>query len=142
MGIPRDALHDAVELGRIERIMRGAYRMVGSDSSFTDELAAIWKLTAPAKFTHERLRVSEWNGIVVRRSTASVLPEIDDLHLSPYRIYASRRINTRDTAAKLSKRAAPRSDVTSSHGLPATRLERTVMTLSWTTRTCPWSPTR
>jgi len=75
MGIPRDALHDAVESGRIERIMRGAYRMVGSGSSFTDEPVAIWKLTAPAKFTHERLRVSEWDGIVVGGSTASVINE-------------------------------------------------------------------
>lgn len=62
MGIPGDALHDAVESGRFERIVRGAYRMVGSGSSFTDELAAIWKLTAPAKFSHERTRVPEWDG--------------------------------------------------------------------------------
>lgn len=53
MGIPRDALHDAVESGRLVRVVRGAYRMVGSGSSFTDELAAIWKLTAPATFSHE-----------------------------------------------------------------------------------------
>ncbi len=65
MGIPRDALHDAVESGRLERIVRGAYRMVGSASSFTDELAAIWKLTAPAKFSHERMRVPEWDGIAI-----------------------------------------------------------------------------
>ncbi len=129
MGIPRDALHDAVESGRIKRIMRGAYRMVGSVSSFTDELAAIWKLTAPTRFTHERLRVSEWDGVVVGGSTASAILEIGDLHLSPYRIYAPRRINTRNTAAKFSKREVPRSDVTFSHGLPVTRPERTVFDL-------------
>ena len=78
MGIPRDALHDAVESGRIERIVRGAYRMVSSGSSFTNELAAIWKLTEPAKFTHERLRASEWDGIVVGGSTALALLEISD----------------------------------------------------------------
>ena len=44
MGVPRDALHDAVESGRLERIIRGAYRMIGSGTSYTDGL----KLTAPA----------------------------------------------------------------------------------------------
>ncbi|MEW6878132.1 type IV toxin-antitoxin system AbiEi family antitoxin domain-containing protein [Trueperella pyogenes] len=29
MGVPRDALHDAVASGRLERAVRGAYRMVG-----------------------------------------------------------------------------------------------------------------
>ena len=129
MGIPRDALHDAVESGRIERIMRGAYRMVGSGSSFTDELVAIWKLTAPEKFTHERLRVSEWDGIVVGGSTASVLLEIGDLHLSPYRIYAPKRINTRNLSASFTKRTVLRSDVMFSHDLPVTRSERTVFDL-------------
>ena len=129
MGIPRDALHDAVESGRIERVMRGAYRMVGSGSSFTDELAAIWKLTAPAKFTHERLRVSEWDGVVVGGSTASALLEMGGLHLSPYRIYAPRRINTRNDAAKFSRRTVPRGDAMFSHGLPVTRPERTVFDL-------------
>ncbi len=129
MGIPRDALHDAVESGRIERIVRGAYRMVGSGSSFTDELAAIWKLTEPAKFTHERLRASEWDGIVVGGSTASALLEMGDLHLSPYRLYAPKRINTRNPSASFAKRTVPRSDVMFSHGLPVTRPERTVFDL-------------
>ena len=77
IGIPRDALHDAVESGRLKRIVRGAYRMVGSGSSCTDELAAIWNLTAPAKFSHERMRVSDWDGIVIGGSTASALV-VDD----------------------------------------------------------------
>ena len=77
IGIPRDALHDAVESGRLKRIVRGAYRMVGFGSSLADELAAIWKLTAPAKFSHERMQVSDWDGIVIGGSTASALV-VDD----------------------------------------------------------------
>lgn len=57
-GIPRDALHDGVEDGRLERVLRGAYRLVGSGSSHLDELAAVWKLTVPGKFTHERLQTN------------------------------------------------------------------------------------
>lgn len=129
MGIPRDALHDAVASGRLERIMRGAYRMVGSGSSYTDRLAATWKLTAPSRFTHERMRASEWDGIAVGGSTASALLGIGDLHLSPYRIYAPRRINSRNPSASFIKRDIPRDDVTFETGLPVTRPERTVFDL-------------
>lgn len=129
MEIPRDALHDAVESGRLVRVVRGAYRMVGSGSSFTDELAAIWKLTAPAKFSHERMHVADWDGIAVGGSTASVLLEIGDLQLSPYRLYAPRRINTRNPSASFSRRVVGRDEVTFELGLPVTRSERTVFDL-------------
>ena len=129
MGIPRDALHDAVESGRLVRIVRGAYRMVGSGSSFTDELAAIWKLTDPATFSHERMRVSDWDGIAVGGSTASALLGIGDLQLSPYRLYAPRRINTRNPSASFVRRAVGRDEVTFESGLPVTRSERTVFDL-------------
>ena len=48
-----------------ERVIRGAYRMIGAGSSYTDELAAIWKLTAPENFSYERMRSSNWDGIVI-----------------------------------------------------------------------------
>ena len=129
MGIPRDALHDAVESGRLVRVVRGAYRMVGSGSSFTDELAAIWKLTAPSRFSHERMRVADWDGIAVGGSTASALLGIGDLQLSPYRLYAPRRINTRNPSASFARRAVGRDEVTFESGLPVTRPERTVFDL-------------
>lgn len=129
MAVPRDALHDAFASGRVERIMRGAYRLVGSGASFTDELVAAWKLTSPAQFTHERIRVSDWDGVTVGGATASALHEIGNLHLSPYRIYAPRRINSRNTATSFAKRTVSRSDVMFSHGVLVTRLERTVFDL-------------
>jgi hypothetical protein len=129
MGIPRDALHDALESGRLERVLRGAYRMVGSGATFTDELAAIWKLTAPAKFSHERMRVADWDGVVGGGSTASALLGIGDLQLSPYRLYAPRRVNTRNPSANFAKRTMARDEVTFESGLPVTRPERTVFDL-------------
>lgn len=54
LGIPRDALAHACAAGRTERICRGAYRLAGTQSRETDALAAIWKLTDPARFTWER----------------------------------------------------------------------------------------
>jgi hypothetical protein len=129
MGIPRDALHDAVESGRLVRVVRGAYRMVGSGSSFTDELAAVWKLTAPSRFTHERARVADWDGIAVGGSTASALLGIGDLQLSPYRLYAPRRASARNPNASFAKREVARDEVSFESGLPVTRPERTVFDL-------------
>lgn len=129
MGIPRDALHDAVQSGRLVRISRGAYRMVGSGSSYLDELTAAWKLTAPAKLAHERMRFSDWDGVAVGGHTAASLLGFGDFHLSPYRIYAPRRINTRNTSVHFAKRNVPREEVAFFQGLPVTRPERTISDL-------------
>ena len=128
-GIPRDALHDAVESGCLERVLRGAYRMVGSGSSYTDELAAVWKLTDPARFSHERVQPDDWDGVVVGGSTAASLLEIGDFYLSPYRLYAPRRVNSRNPIARFSRREVERADVSFASGLPVTRPERTIADL-------------
>ena len=72
LGITRNALSQAVTSGRAERIAHGAYRLAGSQGDFTDELAAVWKLTNPAAFTHERIEVGAWDGIAIGGSTAHV----------------------------------------------------------------------
>lgn len=129
MGVPRDALHDAVESGRIERVMRGAYRMIGSGSSYVDELIAIWKLTDPPAFTHERMRHSSWDGIAVGGHTAASLLGYGDFHLSPYRLYAPKRINSRNPQVIFAKRYVQRDDVSFVQGVPVTRAERTIADL-------------
>lgn len=129
MGIPRDALHDAAESGRLERVIRGAYRLVGSGSTQQDELVAIWKLTAPSSFVYERMRPDAWDGIAIGGSTAASLQGLGDFFLSPYRIYAPRRINSRNKAASYAVRRVPREDVSFADGLPVTRPERTVFDL-------------
>ena len=129
MGIPRDALHDATEAGRIERIAHGAYRLVGSGSEQTDELAAAWKLTAPDRFTRERMQAEAWDGVAVGGATAASLLGIGDFHLSPYRIYAPRRINSRNKAASFAVRKVARAEVSFAGGLPVTAPERTIFDL-------------
>lgn len=129
MGVPRDALHDAACAGRLERVARGAYRLVGSGSEQTDELAAIWKLTAPAKLTHERAQAGAWDGIAVGGATAASLLGIGDFYLSPYRIYASRRINSRKRNTSFAVREVARDEVSFESGLPVTVPERTVFDL-------------
>ena len=120
LGIPRDALAHACAAGRAERICRGAYRLAGTQSRETDALAAIWKLTDPARFAWERQ---------VGGSTAASLQGIGDFFASPYRIYAPRRINSRLEAAAFAARAINAEDVSWEQGLPLTRPERTLIDL-------------
>lgn len=129
LGITRDALHDAVGSGRLERVVRGAYRLVGSGSAHTDEIAAIWKLTDPARFTWERMRPDAWDGVAIGGTTAASLQGIGDFFASPYRIYSPKRINSRLKAASFSVRRIGSQDVSWVRGLPLTRLERTLVDL-------------
>ena len=82
LGISRNALSHACKVGRLERVAHGAYRLSGAPSSETDELAAIWKLTASTAFSWERQ--AKWDGVAVGGSTAAWLLGIGDFHLSPY----------------------------------------------------------
>jgi hypothetical protein len=107
-GITRNALSNAVSSGRLERIARGAYRMSGVPASQSDELLAVWKLTDPAAYSHER--VSVWDGIAVGGSTASRLLGMGDFFLSPYRIYTRRRFNSRLRMALFTVRAIDAED--------------------------------
>ena len=129
LGITRNALSQAVTSGRAERIVHGAYRLAGSQGDFTDELAAIWKLTNPATFTHERMQVGAWDGIAIGGSTAASLQNLGDFYLSPYRIYTPRRINSRMKSASFAIRRVDPDDVSWIKGLPVTRPERTLVDL-------------
>ena len=88
LGVPRNALAKACAAGRLLRVMHGAYRMAGVPSAETDELEAIWKLTAPSLFTHERVQPSAWDGIAAGGATAASIHGIGDFYLSPYVLIA------------------------------------------------------
>ncbi|MBY4797444.1 type IV toxin-antitoxin system AbiEi family antitoxin domain-containing protein [Collinsella sp. AGMB00827] len=129
LGITRNALSQAVASGRAERIAHGAYKLSGSQSDCTDELAAIWKLTNPPRFSHERMQMAAWDGIAIGGSTAASLLEIGDFYLSPYRIYAPKRINSRISSASFAVRRIDRLDIVWIKGLPVTCPERTLIDL-------------
>ncbi len=129
LGLPRNALSQAVRSGRAERVIHGAYRLAGAPSSFHDELTAIWKLTAPATFTYERMQPNNWDGIVVGGETAASMQDIGDFYLSPYRIYSPKRINSRIKDASFGVRVIDPKDVMWVEGLPVTRPERTILDL-------------
>lgn len=128
-GILRDALYDAAASGRIERIAHGAYRLVGSGSEQTDELVAAWKLTAPDGFTPERMQAEAWDGVAVGGATTTSLLGIGDFYLSPYRIYAPRRINPRNKAVSFAVRKVARDEASFASGFPVTTPERTIFDL-------------
>ena len=124
LGISRNALSHACKVGRLERVAHGAYRLSGAPSSETDELAAIWKLTASTAFSWERQ--AKWDGVAVGGSTAAWLLGIGDFHLSPYRIYAPERINSKIESARFGVRNVDEGDMAWMGGLPVTRAERTL----------------
>ena len=127
--VPRNAIAKACEAGRLVRVAHGAYRMAGVPASQLDDLAALWKLTDPAKMTHERMQAGEWDGVTVAGSTAASILGIGDFYLSPYRILAPRRINSRNAEARFGIRGVPRDDVSFIEGIPVTGAERTLVDL-------------
>ena len=127
LGITAKALSQAVASGRAERIAHGAYRLAGVPTTERDRVAAIWKLTATAKFTHERM--AAWDGIVVGGTSAANILGIGDFWLSPYRIYSRTRINSRIVDASFAVRAVDEEDIAWVGGLPATKAERTLIDL-------------
>ncbi|MBR3328492.1 MAG: type IV toxin-antitoxin system AbiEi family antitoxin domain-containing protein [Atopobiaceae bacterium] len=128
LGVPRDALSHAMRAGRLERVVRGAYRLVGTAPSELDLAAALWKLTAPASFTHERM--GRWDGIVVGGATAAFALGIGDLHPYPCRMYAPHLIRSKFPGMSAAVRRVDERDVTFRFGTPVTRAERTVLDLS------------
>ena len=127
LGIPRDALSYAARAGRLERIVRGAYRFVGTSPSELDLASALWKLTDPSRFTHERL--ASWDGVCVGGRTAAFALGIGDLHPYPCRIYAPHPMRIRLADASTAVRRVDERDVTFQFGFPVTRSERTIVDL-------------
>lgn len=138
LGITRNALSQAVTSGRAERIAHGAYRLAGSQGDFIDELAAVWKLTNPAAFTHERMQVGAWDGIAIGGSTAASLQNLGDFYLSPYRIYAPRRINSRMKSASFAIRRVDPDDVSWIKACLLRGPSERSSTFAWTTKNGLW----
>lgn len=123
-------LSSARRPARLSTLRRAGRRCgchASTQSRETDALAAIWKLTDPARFTWERQ--AEWDGVAVGGTTVASLQGIGDFFVSPYRIYAPRRINSRLEAASFAARAINDEDVSWEQGLPLTRPERTLIDL-------------
>ena len=127
MDISRDALAHSCRAGRLERICHGAYRMLGTQCRDTDELNAFWKLTNPSLCAWERKR--QWDGIAVSGTTAANLQQMGDFYLSPYRMTAPTRINTRNESLSFVKREIAEQDIVWLDGLPVTKPERTLVDL-------------
>ncbi len=127
LGVPRDALSHAARKGTLERVVRGAYRMASSPAGELDLAAALWKLTNPAAFTHERL--ASWDGVVVGGATAACALGFGDLYPYPCRIYAPRAIRSTLPEMSAAVRRVDERDVTLQLGIPVTRSERTILDL-------------
>lgn len=126
-GIPRYALAYAEKAGKIERIAHGAYRLASSIDDGLDGLRAVYKLTAPGKWTHERMRA--FDGFAVAGATAAHLHGIGDLHPDPYEIASPRRFNSRMDGVRFPVRSLSEADIIWKSGIPVTRVETTISSL-------------
>ena len=129
LGVSRGTLAKACAAGRLRRIAHGAYRSAATTPSQDDEVAAAWKLTAPGKFLHERMMRADWDGVVVGGTTAASLDGIGDFYATPIRMYAPKRIKTRNSDISISVREIAWDDVSFDHGFAVTRMERTLVDL-------------
>ena len=127
-GIPRYALAHAADAGRIERLVHGAYRLTSSLDDGLDDLRAAYKLTAPEKWSHERMR--SFDGFAVVGVTAAYLHGIGDFHPDPYEIAAPRRFNSRMGNVWFSIAHLSEGDVSWRSGIPVTRVEATLAALA------------
>ena len=128
-GISRSALAKACASGKLVRLAHGAYRSAAVTSSLEDEIAAAWKLTSPEKMLHERMACNAWDGIAVGGATAASLIGIGDFYLTPIRIFAPKRLKTRNPGVHASTRHIDWEDVSFEHGFAVTRAERTIVDL-------------
>lgn len=103
--------------------------MAGVPPTELDELTAVWKLTKPALFFHERASRELWDGIAAAGHTAASILGIGNFYLSPYRLVAPRRMRSNALSATFATRRIEREDVSFSEGLPVTRQERTLVDL-------------
>lgn len=129
-GIPRYALSYAAKAGRIERIRHGAYRLSPSAGSSLDDLAAAYKLTAPDRFTHERMGAG-FDGVAACGAAAAFVLGIGDLQPEPWEIAVPRRFNSRMKGTRFRVANLSREDVAWTEvGFPVTRVERTIADLA------------
>ena len=126
-GISKHALSHASRTGLLERVAHGAYRMCTSIDDGFDALRASYKLTAPGKWTYDRIR--EFDGIAVAGVTAACLHEIGNFHANPYVIAVSKRFNSRNTQVRYTVRHLKSVDVVWKKGLPVLSVEATLGSL-------------
>lgn len=126
-GISKHALSHASKTGLIERIAHGAYRINSSIDDGLDPLRGFYKLTRPDEWTHERMQ--NFDGIAITGPTAAYIHDIGDLQPTPYAIAVPRRFNSRNSEARYTVMALQPDDVTWSHGIPITKLEKTIAIL-------------
>lgn len=129
LGLTRRVLSDACRNGHLTRLFKGAYRATYTPPQYDDELACLWKLTDPASFSWERARADAWDGIAIGGPTAAALLGLGDYELSPYQLYAPKRIRSRTPGITFVVRKIEREDVEFTRGYPVTTPERTVADL-------------
>lgn len=127
-GVPRDAISYALRTGKLERVVRGAYRLSGTVPAELDLAVALWKLTDPATPTRDRL--TSFDGVAVGGRTAACAWGMGDLHPYPCRVYAPGRLRSRVADVSFAQRRVDPDDTIFKGGMVVTRPERTILDLA------------
>lgn len=127
LNIPSYALTYAVKAGAVERLRHGAYRLSSTLDDGLDDLRALYKLTSPSKWTHER--IASFDGVAVSDETAAYIWGIGEFYASPYVFAVPKRFNSRGKDARYCVQKLGTDDVFWQSGIPITRIERTLSNL-------------
>jgi chorismate mutase len=125
--ITRLDLSRLAEAGHLVRLAHGVYRDAGAPGDEFEDLRAAWLSTDPRRSASDRLRDS--TGFVVSGASAANLYRIGDLPADRHEFTGPKRRQSQRAEVHYRQRDLNRHDVTVTHGLPVTTIERTIADL-------------
>lgn len=117
-------LHD---IGAIERIRHGVYRVTSAPSEINEEIRAEWLSFRPEIIGYQRY--SDPNDFVAIGTTALSLARVGDFYLEKIRFAHDGRFQTSQGLVEVRKRRIDWTKITLSDGIPALRTEWVIFDL-------------
>ncbi len=128
IGVKRLDLSRLSRAGHIERLAHGVYRDAGTPSDEFEGLRAAWLAADPSRIAEERLQDLP-GGAVVMGESAALLHGVGDLPADRHELSTAVRRQSQRPEVSYRQRQLEPADVTITHGLPVTTIERTVTDL-------------
>lgn len=127
-GVQRLDLSRLAKAGHLERLAHGVYRDAGAPSDEYESLRAAWLAAEPSRTAEARLR-DLVGGIVVMGESAASLHGVGDLPADRQEFSTPVRRQTQRAEVSYRQRQLNPDDVTITHGLPVTTIERNIADL-------------
>jgi predicted transcriptional regulator of viral defense system len=127
-GISRMNLSRLVANGHLERMLHGVYRNLGAPASRLDAIYAAWLSLSPTELSYQRPKRAA-SDLIVSGVTAAYIHEAGELNPEPLTFSSRHRRQPRNATIKVVVRMVDEADVSIIHGLPVTKIERTIADL-------------